>query len=67
MKVRRKKSGSAVEFYINNEQTVLYNIKGGIGALYELCAPSWFLTSNFSLSPEVNKSLYQELGIRGAK
>ena len=41
--------------------------KGGIGALYELCAPSWFLTSNFSLSPEVNKSLYQELGIRGAK
>ena len=66
MKVRRIKSGSAVEFYINDEQTVLYNKKrGGIGALYELCAPS--TTSNFSLSPEVNKSLYQELGIRGAK
>ncbi len=37
---------------------LFYIMKGGIGALelYEWCAPSG--TSHFSLSPEVNKSLY---------
>ena len=41
--VRRKKLGSAAEFYINDGQTILYNkgvLEGGIGALYESCAPS---------------------------
>ena len=42
--------------------------KGGVLGRYMNCAPlPPLLTSNFSLSPEVNKSLYQELGIRGAK
>ena len=39
MKVRRIKSGSAVEFYINDEQTVLYNKKGGVLGRYMNCAP----------------------------
>ena len=40
MKVRRIKSGSAVEFYINNEQTVSYNKKkGGVLGRYMNCAP----------------------------
>ena len=39
MKVRRIKSGSAVEFYINDEQTVLYNKKRGVLGRYMNCAP----------------------------
>ena len=39
MKVRRIKSGSAAEFYINDGPPVLYN-DGGIGVLYEWCTPS---------------------------
>ena len=39
MKVRRIKSGSAVGFYINDEQTVLYNKKGGVLGRYMNCAP----------------------------
>ena len=59
MKVRRIKSGSAAEFYINDEQTVLNNKKkGGIGALYELCAPS--STSHFQL---LTKSRSQQIAI----
>ena len=58
MKVRRIKLGSAVEFYINDEQTVLYNKKGGVLGRYMNCAPlPPLLTSNFSLSPEVVECL----------
>ena len=60
MKVRRIKLGSAAEFYINDEQAALHN-EGGIGSLYELCAPSCFLTSHFQLSPEVDKLQYWSL------
>ena len=47
MKVRRIKLGSAVEFYINDEQARLFYIMRGVGALYELCATS--ATSRFTL------------------
>ena len=55
---RREKSGSAAEFYIDDGYTVLYN--EGVLGHYMNCVPlPALLTSHFSLSPEVNKSLYQ--------
>ena len=59
VKVRRIKLGSAVEFYINNKEVVLYNDELWC---YMNCAPFRHFSlhaSHVLLSPEVDKSQYE--------
>ena len=59
VKVRRIKLGSAVEFYINNKEVVLYNDELW---RYMNCAPFRHFSlhaSHVLLSPEVDKSQYE--------